>query len=132
MLLLSGHPYDALGSADAGAAGATSESAQKLAIRSLPLAGLTVAPGSGMHNPWKLTTFTLVAVLAAVVGNSAVNPASAGVQPHMQSALSSLKSAQQQLEKATADKGGHRVKAMALTRDAILQVEKGIAFDNKH
>lgn len=85
-----------------------------------------------MHNPWKLTTFTLVAILAAVINNSAVNPAAADVQPHMKSALASLKSAQQQLQAATPDKGGHRVKAIALTKDAIDQVEKGMSFDNKH
>ena len=84
-----------------------------------------------MHNPWKLTSFTLAAVLAAVIGNSAVNSVQAEPQPHMRSALSSLKSARDQLTQATADKGGHRVKAIALTKDAIEQVEKGIAFDNK-
>ena len=84
-----------------------------------------------MQNPWKFTSFTLAAVLAAVIGNSAVNSAQAEPQPHMKSALGSLKSAYDQLTKATPDKGGHRVKAIALTKDAIEQVEKGIAFDNK-
>lgn len=35
-------------------------------------------------------------------------------------------------KKATADKGGHRVKAIQLTKDAIDEVKKGIAFDNKN
>lgn len=86
-----------------------------------------------MHkrNPWKLTSFTLIALLAAVLGNSAINTAQAEVQPHMKSALGALRSAHDQLQRATADKGGHRVKAMALTKNAIEQVEKGIAFDNR-
>lgn len=84
-----------------------------------------------MNNPWKLTTFTLVAVLAAVIGNSAINSADAEPQPHMRSALTSLRSAYVQLDRATADKGGHRVKALAATKVAIEQVEKGISFDNR-
>jgi len=50
----------------------------------------------------------------------------------MQDALSSLNSALGSLQTATSDKGGHRVKAIALTKSAIEQVEKGIKFDNKH
>jgi len=84
-----------------------------------------------MRNPWKLTTLGLAIALAAVVGNSAINSASAETQPHMVAAKANLKQALEQLEKATPDKGGHRVKAIALTKDAIEQVDKGIAFDNK-
>jgi len=50
----------------------------------------------------------------------------------MQSALASLRAAKDQLEKATHDKGGHRVKAIALTNEAIAEVQKGIAYDDKH
>ncbi len=83
-------------------------------------------------NPWKISTFALVALLAAVVGGSWVNTASAKeAQPHMRSALVNLRQAKSQLEKADADKGGHRVKAIELTTQAIEQVEKGIAFDSK-
>ena len=53
-------------------------------------------------------------------------------QPHMQAALDHLKAAKAELELATADKGGHRVKALSLVNDAIAQVEKGIEFDRKH
>jgi hypothetical protein len=53
-------------------------------------------------------------------------------QPHMKAALESLKKAKEQLEKATADKGGHRAKAIELVTNAIEQTEKGINFDNKH
>ena len=50
----------------------------------------------------------------------------------MKNALSWLRGAKGELVKATADKGGHRVKAIELTDLAIEQVEKGIQFDNKH
>ena len=50
-------------------------------------------------------------------------------QPHMQAALDHLRAAKGELEKAEEDKGGHRVKAIRLTNDAIVQVEKGIEFD---
>ncbi len=49
----------------------------------------------------------------------------------MKAALSSLQAAFNSLERATADKGGHRVKAMSLTRQAIDETQRGIAFDNK-
>ncbi len=53
-------------------------------------------------------------------------------QPHMKAALESLKKAKEQLEKATADKGGHRAKALELVTAAIEQTEKGVNFDDKH
>ncbi len=53
-------------------------------------------------------------------------------QPKMQSALHSLRDARRDLEKADDDKGGHRRRALELVREAIEQVEKGIAFDRKH
>jgi hypothetical protein len=49
----------------------------------------------------------------------------------MRAALKYLRAAHAELKDATADKGGHRVKAMELTEAAIGQVEKGIAFDNR-
>ena len=47
-------------------------------------------------------------------------------QPHMQSALNSLESAKDDLNRATADKGGHRARALDLVKDAISEVKKGI------
>jgi multidrug resistance efflux pump len=47
-------------------------------------------------------------------------------QPHMQAALAALESAKNNLERATADKGGHRAKAIDLVKDAISEVKKGI------
>ena len=51
-----------------------------------------------MRNPWKLTTFALVAVLATAVGRDVLNTASAEPQPRMQAAREQLRSAEQSLE----------------------------------
>jgi len=48
-------------------------------------------------------------------------------QPHMERAKDALESAKNNLERATADKGGHRAKALDLVKDAINEVKKGIA-----
>ncbi len=85
-----------------------------------------------MQKLWKISTFTLAAMLAAVIGSGSINDAAADRQPHMRSALQALKSAYVELDKATPDKGGHRVKARSLTQQAIEQVEQGIKFDNRY
>ncbi|HWO18587.1 MAG TPA: hypothetical protein VNO30_07415 [Kofleriaceae bacterium] len=82
-----------------------------------------------MRNPWKLTSFALAAALAA----SAIVPSVlAEPQPKMREALDSLRAAERSLSQATHDKGGHRVKALQLTKQAIDEVQAGIKFDNKH
>ena len=48
-------------------------------------------------------------------------------QPHMQNALASLQAAASELQLASHDKGGHRARALALTNDAITQVQAGMA-----
>ena len=80
-------------------------------------------------NPWKLTTFALLGGLATT---TIVGPVLADRQPHMRTALVAMKKAQVQLERATADKGGHRAKAIVLMKQAIDEVELGIKFDNQH
>lgn len=72
----------------------------------------------------------LVAVVSAFVGGFATQ-AFAEKQPMMKAALVNLNQAKNNLQNATADKGGHRVKALELVNQAIEQVEKGIAFDDK-
>lgn len=47
-------------------------------------------------------------------------------QPHMQRALDHLREAKDDLQAASNDKGGHRVKALAYVNDAIDEVKKGI------
>lgn len=82
-----------------------------------------------MRNPWKLTSFALAAALAAA---TLVPEVTADPQPKMRAALDSLRSAERALEQATHDKGGHRAKALQLTKQAIDEVQAGIKFDNKH
>jgi len=53
-------------------------------------------------------------------------------QPHMHAALDHLKAAKAELDAADSDKGGHRVAALRLVNDAIVQVEKGMRFDARH
>lgn len=85
-----------------------------------------------MQNPWKVTSFALIALCAVILGRDAVDTVAADPQPRMQEALGHLQAAKASLEAATHDKGGHRVKAIALTKKAIAQVEAGIKYDNKH
>ncbi|MFL5350751.1 MAG: hypothetical protein ACJ8AT_38765 [Hyalangium sp.] len=73
----------------------------------------------------------MIAVVAFCLGACATQ-AFAEKQPRMHDALASLKSALDSLEKASADKGGHRVKAIEHTRQAIEEVKAGIEFDNVH
>ncbi|MBC7933421.1 MAG: hypothetical protein H7Z38_22905 [Rubrivivax sp.] len=58
--------------------------------------------------------------------------ASVGDQPRMKEALELLRSARSHLNNATADKGGHRAKAIEHVNKAIDEVEKGIEYDRTH
>jgi len=69
--------------------------------------------------------FTLVLMGGFVAGR--VHAA----QPHMNAALNHLRGAHRELDMATADKGGHRAKAIGLVRDAIAEVEAGIEFGRR-
>lgn len=61
---------------------------------------------------------------AAVTATSLATSASAS-QPHMDAAISYLNSARKELEAASHDKGGHRVKAIDLINQAVQQVKLG-------
>ena len=50
----------------------------------------------------------------------------------MREAITSLEQALGSLDKASPDKGGHRLKAIDLTKQAIAEVKEGIKFDNNH
>jgi hypothetical protein len=82
-------------------------------------------------NRKKWLQLTLIVLIIAVAG-WAVMPMAYGEQSHMQKALGHLKSARNQLAQATHDKGGHRVRAMALIEQAMNEVEAGIVFDRTH
>lgn len=64
-------------------------------------------------------------LLVVLAGGFAAGRATAA-QPHMTSALEHLRAAHRELQAATADKGGHREKAMRIVSDAIAEVEAGI------
>lgn len=93
-------------------------------------------------NPWKLSTIALTVALGVVAGGSFVNPASGKEDEHehehghghghMKAALEQLKSAKKSLEEAAHDFGGHRAKALDLTKKAIGEVEDGIKFAEQH
>jgi hypothetical protein len=53
-------------------------------------------------------------------------------QPFMKAARADLNTAKRELQRATPDKGGHRVKAISLVNQAIAQVNAGIAYDRRH
>jgi len=56
----------------------------------------------------------------------------ANTEPHMAAALEHLRQAEEELEKATPNKGGHREKALELTHQAQSQVEEGIRYFRDH
>jgi hypothetical protein len=68
----------------------------------------------------------------ALVPTLPARQAEAEEQPLMRGALESLRSARSQLQNATADKGGHRVKALQYIDNAIAEVQAGMRFDNRH
>lgn len=67
-----------------------------------------------------------VALAAAAVATAPV--AAEAAQPNMQDALASLVSARRSLERAPANKGGHRQRAMRLIDQAIDEVQQGIRY----
>jgi len=67
-----------------------------------------------------LTGLTVGAIAGACVATAA--------QPNMQAALGSLQAARAELVKATANKGGHRERAIEAVDRAIYETREGIAF----
>ena len=53
-------------------------------------------------------------------------------QGKMHDALDNLRQAENLLENASRDKGGHRSNALKFVRRAIKEVKAGIAYDNHH
>jgi hypothetical protein len=83
---------------------------------------------NGMSRNRIVVAFLLCAVLLAGFFAGRVS----ADQPHMQAALEHLRAAKGELDRADADKGGHRVRALKLVNEAIEQVEKGIGYDRRH
>ncbi|MBI5271671.1 MAG: hypothetical protein HY856_18560 [Burkholderiales bacterium] len=58
-------------------------------------------------------------------------PARAG-QPHMEEALAHLQQARAALMRASSDKGGNRADALRAVDKAIAEVQRGMAYDQRH
>jgi hypothetical protein len=74
---------------------------------------------------------SLLFILLLLIGYVA-GCATASGQPHMQSALTHLQAARDELNRATTDKGGHRERAVTIIDEAIDQVQRGIEFARAH
>jgi hypothetical protein len=74
-----------------------------------------------------MKTFKTTIVILLSISALGLNSASAR-QPHMDNALRHLREAREALQRAEANKGGHRERAIALVDQAIAQVEEGIRF----
>lgn len=81
-----------------------------------------------MRNRSVLSAIALVVLLA---GGFVAGRAHAA-QTHMVAALDHLRAARRNLENATADKGGHRERAIGAVNRAIEQVEAGIEYARGH
>lgn len=71
-------------------------------------------------------------VAAAAGATALTTTGAAAAQPHMDVALDTLHTALHQLEDAMPDKGGYRVKAIALVKSAIADVEAGMKWSKTH
>jgi hypothetical protein len=76
----------------------------------------------------KAKTILAVVVLLGLVAIAGAVPD----QPNMQAARANLQTAKSELQAATPDKGGHRANAIGLVKNAISEVNAGIAFANRH
>jgi F0F1-type ATP synthase epsilon subunit len=73
-------------------------------------------------------------LISTLIASAALMASSAcfADQPNMEAALASLQQAKESLQKAVADKGGHRVKAMKAVDAAIAEVQAGIEYAKKN
>ncbi|MBN2432643.1 MAG: hypothetical protein JXQ27_14300 [Acidobacteria bacterium] len=72
-----------------------------------------------------------IAIMVSLAAGYLIGMSPRERQPQMQEALNNLRAAESHLVKATSDKGGHRVKALEHTRNAIQEVIKGLEYDNR-
>jgi hypothetical protein len=86
-------------------------------------------------NLWKavavLSSASLAVVLACGGGEAVVHTAGAE-QPNMVAARDHLMQARASLDKAEANKGGHRERAIGLVDQALAQVNEGIEYARTH
>jgi hypothetical protein len=79
-----------------------------------------------------LNALLMVGIPAAALGIIIPESAKAERQPRMEAAFAALNTSLRELELATSDKGGHRVKAISLVKQAMDEVQRGIRFDNRN
>ena len=76
-----------------------------------------------------MSRLVVMSSLACLVAGTVIGATIAyAAQPHMVSALEMLRSARAELERATANKGGHRERAIGAVDRAIEETRAGIAF----
>ena len=76
----------------------------------------------------KAKTTLAVIMLLGIVAIAGAMPD----QPNMQAARANLITARNELRRATADKNGHRARAIGLVNSAIAEVNLGIQYDRRH
>jgi len=74
----------------------------------------------------------LCATLTMIAGLGAQTRQMARTEPHMSAAMGHLQQAKNELEKASATKGGHRENAMRLVDQAMAEVQAGESYDVTH
>ena len=76
-----------------------------------------------------MSRFALMSSVACLIAGTAIGASIAYAnQPHMVSALEILSSARAELVRATANKGGHRERALNFINAAISETEAGINY----
>jgi hypothetical protein len=75
---------------------------------------------------------SVLAVLFLIMGAAVAGAATPPDQPFMTAARANLQTAKSELEAALRDKAGHRARAAGLVNQAISEVNKGIAYAQRH
>jgi hypothetical protein len=76
-----------------------------------------------------MSRLVVMSSLACLVAGTVIGASIAyAAQPHMVSALEMLRSARAELERSSANKGGHRERAIGAVDRAIEETRAGIAF----
>jgi hypothetical protein len=73
-----------------------------------------------------------LAVIVLLLSLTAMGLASSPDQPYMQAARADLQKARAALQRAEHNKGGHRAAAIEMINSAIVEVQRGMAFDRSH
>ncbi len=80
----------------------------------------------------RFTGVIAIAMTAGILLLSSPAQLAAEEQPAMRDAIEHLRKAEAALQRASSDKGGHRVSALELVREAIVETRKGIRYDSRN